>query len=532
MTAFSLVTEDQVKKMIQASNKTTSKVDPIPTEIFLKCIDILLPIVTLIINGSLRSGKVPTPLKRAIIRPLLKKPGLDATLPKNFRPVSNLSFVSKLLERAVSAQLVELLHKNKTLDVYQSAYRAGYSTETALLKVLNDLLRRADKGDVSLLLLLDLSAAFDTIDHDILITRLESEAGITDVCLQWFRSYLQDRQQCVELDGASSKPMLLTCGVPQGSVLGPILFCIYTAKLGKLIEDCGVKRQLFADDTGVYDSFAPNDLSVAAGVKKLEDCCFKIKDWMSANMLKLNEGKTEAILCGKKGSLDKVSCTKLTIAGQEVNLTPAVRNLGVVIDEQLNLQDHVSAIVKACNFKMRQFGRLRPHLTPEAAKMVAVALILSRLDYCNSCLWGINESEMQRLQVVQNTAARIVSRTRKRDHITPVLNDLHWLRVKHRVEHKTLSITYKCYNGTAPSYLSSLVGKHKLQTSMELRSTSQALLHVPGTKEVTNVRHGMRAFSNAGPKLWNEIPEKLRKSTSLSSFKKQLKTNLFLKQLA
>jgi hypothetical protein len=530
LSQFSLITDEQLLKLIKTSKKRTSSVDPIPTTLFLKCLDILLPIVKMIINGSLATGTVPSPLKKAVIRPLLKKTGLDPDEPKNYRPVSNLSFISKLLERAVATQLMELLRQNQTLDAFQSAYRPDHSTETALIRVMNDLLQHADKGDVSLLLLLDLSAAFDTIDHPILISRLENDTGVKDVCLRWFQSYLANRMQHVDVDGMSSTPVELSCGVPQGSVLGPVLFCIYTAKLGTLIEECGVNRQLFADDTGVYDSFPPDTLSVESGVQKLENCCSRIKDWMSTNMLKLNDDKTEALLCGKPSSLNKLATqVNVSIGGHGLEPSSSVRNLGLIIDKELCLQDHVSTIVKSCNHKMRQFGRLRPFLTLESAKMVAAALILSRLDYCNGCLWGINDGEMHRLQVVQNTAARIVSKTRKRDHITPVLNDLHWLQVKSRVDHKVLSLTYKSINKTSPAYLSSLVREHQVQTNMVLRSAKQGRIHDPRRKE--NVRHGQRAFANAAPKLWNDIPVETRKADSIISFKRQLKTHLFSKQL-
>jgi len=212
----------------------------------------------------------------------------------------------------------------------------------------------------------------------------------------------------------------------------------------------------------------------------------------------------------------------------QIKSTSSVRNLGLVIDDHLSLKKHVTSVVQSCNHKMRQFGRLRPYLTYEAAKTVAVALILSKLDYCNSCLWGIDETQIQRLQVVQNTAARIVSRTRKRDHITPVLRDLHWLRVKQRIDYKVLSLSYQSFDKTAPSYLCNLVMEHQLATDLVLRSSGQSRLHVPmkGANH-KNVRHGRRSFSFAAPKLWNELPVGIRRAGSVTAFKRQLKTHLF-----
>jgi hypothetical protein len=525
---FTPITADDLMALIKKSNKTTAEVDPIPTKLLMDCLDILLPIIMKIINSSLKSGFVPAPLKRAVIRPLLKKTGLDANQPKNYRPVSNLPYISKLLERVVANKLVFLLDENETLDQFQSAYRPGFSTETALLRVTNDLLCSADRGDVSMLLLLDLSAAFDTIDHNILLDRLKCEAGVTSVCLDWFKSYLEDRWQFVSVNGISSEDVGLQYGVPQGSVLGPILFCIYTAQLGDIINDCGIDRQLFADDTGVYNSFSPDEKSLATGVKKLEDCCLKIKNWMSLNKLKLNDEKTEAIVCGKPSSLQKIATPTISIGDHEIKASVAVKNLGLTFDDELSFHDHVSSVVQVCNYKLRQFGRIRPFLTYEAAKTVAVALIQSKLDYCNSCLWGISDCEIHRLQIVQNTAARIVTRTRKREHISPVLEDLHWLPIEKRIDHKVLSLAYRCLNNSAPPYLSDLVKEHKLQTNMVLRSSSKSLLYVPNKNEgAKNVRHGQRAFASAAPKLWNNIPVTLKKEESVPKFKRSLKTHLF-----
>ena len=224
------VSEERLKRLIMASKPTSSTVDPIPTKIVLDCMDILLPVLLHIVNSSLLAATVPRPFKMAIIKPLLKKNGLDANDCNNYRPVSNLPFVSKLLERVVLQQLVQHLNANNLLDPFQSAYRHGHSCETALLRVLNDVLCSTDRGDLSLLVLLDLSAAFDVIDHELLLSRLQNEMGITGTALRWFSSYLVDRTQHVVVKQASSQSTLLNCGVPQGSVLGPILFSIYTSQ--------------------------------------------------------------------------------------------------------------------------------------------------------------------------------------------------------------------------------------------------------------------------------------------------------------
>ena len=235
----------------------TCELDPLPASLYSDCLPALLPFITDIINTSLKSGTVPDSFKSAIVRPLLKKHNLDPNELKNYRPISNLCFLSKLLEKVVLNQLNMHLSTNNLLNPFQSAYRQSHSTETALLHILNDLLLSTDSGKVSLLTLLDLSAAFDTIDHTILLTRLQHTFGISDTALSWFSSYLSDRKQTVLINDIYSQSAHLTCGVPQGSVLGPVLFTLYASPLSTIIESHSLKHHFYADDTQLQDSASP-----------------------------------------------------------------------------------------------------------------------------------------------------------------------------------------------------------------------------------------------------------------------------------
>ena len=215
--------------------------------------------------------------------------------------MSNLSFLSKLLERVVQVRLQAFLDCNDMLPVSQSAYRQFHSTETAVLKVYNDLLLAADSGQVSALCLLDLTAAFDTVDHDLLILRLERQFGLRGVVLQWFRSYLSDRSFRVVLGSNSSFVVHLLCSVPQGSVLGPRMFIMYTADLADSVAERQVNFHSFADDTQTYSHCLPSDVDRV--VCQLEGCIIEIGHWMSANRLKLNADKTELVWTGSRHNL-------------------------------------------------------------------------------------------------------------------------------------------------------------------------------------------------------------------------------------
>ena len=231
---FTPLSESDANVLISHSLLKTCHLDPVPSKLVAQC-DALLPVITRIINLSLQSGCFLLSWKEALVHPLLKKIGLEATF-MNFRPVSNLPFISKLTERAVFEQTHIHMVDNDLYPSAQSSYQRNPSTETALLKVKNDLLMNMNQQHVSLLVLLDMSAAFDTVDHRILLERLSSKFGFTGGASSWFRSYLSQRSQCIAIRGTVSEEFDVPHGVPQGSCLGPLLFTIYASKLFDVIE--------------------------------------------------------------------------------------------------------------------------------------------------------------------------------------------------------------------------------------------------------------------------------------------------------
>ena len=222
VSAFSGITIDCVISIVTKYPTKTSGLDPLPTSLVKANIDILAPILATIINMSLESGAMPAPLKHAVITPLLKKPNLDPDLMHNYRPISNLSFASKLLERIVAAQLRQHLDNNDLLDIFQSAYRQHHSTETALVRIQNDHLISVDRKKGVLTMLLDMSVAFDTVDHSMLIGQMRS----IGTALKWLESYISNRTHTVCFGSHNSHRALIESEIPQGSVLGPVLFSI------------------------------------------------------------------------------------------------------------------------------------------------------------------------------------------------------------------------------------------------------------------------------------------------------------------
>ena len=257
MNVFKNVTSNEVKEIILSSPSKSCALDPLPTTLLKVYIDSLIEPITEIINYSLHTGVVPACFKHALVTPLLKKPTLNPDILSNFRPVSNLSFISKILEKVVYRQMNTYLQSNGLLESFQSAYRKMHNTETALVKIINDLLVCADQRKVSILVLLDLSAAFDTIDHSILLDRLKYDFGFDGIVLNWFTSYLTNRTQSVSVKNSLSSKKLLSFGVPQGSVLGPILYSLYTTPLGSIINSFNLQYHMYADDTQIYMSVEP-----------------------------------------------------------------------------------------------------------------------------------------------------------------------------------------------------------------------------------------------------------------------------------
>ena len=518
LTSLTPITLPALLEIVTHMKTTSCSLDIIPTAFLKENIMTVAPTILSIMNRSLSSGIVPSNFKNAVVQPLLKKVSLDPLVLNNFRPISKLPFLSKVLEKIVSNQLITFMNFNTIFEKFQSGFRAMHSTETALLKVTNDLLVNADKGDCSILFLLDLSSAFDTVNHLILIQRLKEVVGINETALEWFRSYLTDRSFSVEIGEASSAPAPFTCGVPQGSILGPLLFTIYMLPIGNIIRSHGIHFHSYADDTQLYIPLKPG---ISGNVTHLLACLSDIKKWMSQNFLQLNEAKTEIILFGPPMSTLPFHAELGTLSS---NITLTARSLGVMFDPQLSFNKQITTVVQSCYHQIRNIAKIKSFLSTTDLETVIHAFISSRLDYCNSLYSACNKNTISRLQMVQNSAARLLTNTKKRDHITPILAALHWLPVSYRIDFKILLITFKALHGLAPSYIKDLLVPYKPERN--LRSANKALLEPP---EVNLVTQGGRAFSARATVLWNTLPTGLRFADSVSSFKSRLKTHLYIK---
>ena len=361
--------------------------------------------------------------------------------------------------------------------------------------------------------LLDLSAAFDTIDHDILVSRLHTTFGCSGTVLDWFTSYLSFRTQSV-LVGHASTSFALKCGVPQGSVLGPLLFTLYTQSLSTVIYQSGHSYHFFADDSQLHNSSTPSDFPVL--VHSLKDCIEDIAEWMCDSMLKMNHDKTELIAIGTKPKISQVtlSLTPVSISGHNIPFSQSVRNLGVFIDETLSMDVHIKHLCCILFCQLRRFGKMRPFLSIDAANKLAVSFVLTRLDYCNSLLAGLPDNKLNKLQRIQNHVARIVPRKPRHVSAISLLRTLHWLPVKARIQYKIACLCFQCLShNIMPPSLSDLL--HPYQPPRTLRSLDTSLLSVP---RFCLKAFSRRPFSVFGPTVWNSLPLSLRKTQVFFNF--------------
>ncbi len=282
------------------------------------------------------------------------------------------------------------------------------------------------------------------MDHNVLINRLKTYVGIRDVALDWFISYLSNRSFSVALGDASSSHAPLFCGVTQGSIFGPLLFTIYMLPLGDIMRSYDIEFHCYADDTQLYVPVKPGIIDTS----HIMSCFIDYKNWMSKNVLQLNDSKSEVLIftpcVPSSASINNLSSSLGVLSN---NVRKEARNLGVVFDSELSFDVPVTKVVQSCFAQLRQLTKIKSFLSLADLEKVIHAFISSRLDYCKALYSGISKRNLQRLQLIQNAAARLLTRTKKRDHITPILAALHWLPVSFRIDFKIVLLVFKALKG-------------------------------------------------------------------------------------
>ena len=331
-------------------------------------------------------------------------------------------------------------------------------------------------------------------------------------------SYLKDRKQAISVKGVLSDPSSLRYGVPQGSVLGPVLFTLYTLPLGKLIQKHGIKYHMYADDCQLMQCFSQDQAEEHCS--NVENCITAILEWMHSNKLKLNVNKTEFINIHPHHQSVKIN--NIVVGDNTIQSSISVRDLGAWFDDKLTMSEHVAKVCSSGYMGIRKISRIRPYLDKASAERLIHAYVTSRLDINNGLLFNLPENILANLQRLQNTAARLLCMKPKHCHITPLLQELHWLPVKERINYKILLMCFKCLKGMGPSYLTSMLVPYN--PGRNLRSTDSGNLSIP---RVRTSKYGERSFAFAAPSLWNCLKANVRNAKTVDSFKKSLKQHFF-----
>ena len=354
----------------------------------------------------------------------------------------------------------------KRSSVLQTERKQWHSTETSLIHTTDTILSAIDKKKLTAVVLLDMSKAFDSINHQILLEKLQ-DFGAYPPVIHWFYSYLSSRYQVVRINTTLSDRLPVASGVPQGSILGPLLFNINVNDLPLVPEHCA--PQCYVDDTKLLMSFRLQDQSNV--MDKMNKDLLKIRNWCFDNQLLLNPEKTKLIIFGSRQMATKVEDFRLSLLGKELVPVKVVKDLGIILDSKLTYNEHIITTVSACMKRLGQINRVKHAFDQRTLIMIINSLVFSKLFYCSNVWSNTTECNLDKLQAVQNFACRIISGARKFDHITPILKRLQWLPVRDQLNYRQAIMCFKCMTGSAPGYLTEQFIK---RSNVSKRSTRNA----------------------------------------------------------
>ena len=476
--------------------------DGIPGLLLKACADLLAHSLWQIFHKSTTTGTVPAAFKVALVRPLFKAG--DPSEPSNYRPVSLLPIVSKLLEKIVQRQLSDFVHTNSVIPESQYAFRAKRSTEQALVCLTDGLIAAKDQKLHTGACFLDMSKAFDKVRHHILVHDLFN-IGVTGKALAWVISYLTGRQQYVQFGAQQSACRSCSCGVPQGSVLGPLLFSIYTRAVPSVIEPA--QSIQFADDIEVQFSHA----SVPEISETLTAAVTRLSTWLRSRGLVLNEKKSHLlkVYAGRHPPMDEITvhCHQTALP-----VSSRVKYLGVLVDDGLTFRDHTDQVATRMAQKLGALWRARRCLSQHARAQYVLAVIMPDMLYASSCFSAsLSAAQVTRLQTLQNRAARTVFGAPQRESAHPLLVRLGVFRVAECFHQRTLALTWKGLHGEASPAISQLF-QHQAARHTRLQESDGLVLPVARTA----AGKGRFAFSAASK--WNLLPAEVRSAGALKEF--------------
>ena len=505
---FAVIPEEEVLKALRSLDETKATgPDGISARLLRMSAPVISKSLTSLFNASLKLGQFPQEWKEANITPVAKNG--DNELVTNYRPVSILPVVSKVFESLVHRQLYHYLDSNNLLSSAQFGFRPHHNTQDVLLKSVDDWKMALDKNELVGTVMIDLSKAFDTIDHSLLLDKLEAY-GIQGADLKWFSDYLAMRRQRVVVDGEVSDWSAVTKGVPQGSILGPLLFILFVNDMPDVVKYCTINQ--YADDITIYVSNKSPDVVGSA----LEGDLERISSWIAANGLTMNVAKTQLMTMCRRGKHRKAEKVKVHVGGVELPKQDAVKYLGVIVDRELNWKQHIDGVRKRSLACLASIKRAGTYLSCRTKKMLYSSLVLPHLDYC-SVVWsscGVGQSD--RIERVQNYAMRMILRKPPRTSSDSLRQVLGWTTLKARRHNAMLSQVHRCVKGQAPHCLSS---KFCLNSSFGYDGTRGAnKLHL--RQPQSQWYH--TSFEFQGAVAYNKLPETIRSLATIQAFRRAI----------
>jgi hypothetical protein len=480
----------------------------IPTIIYKTFNDILSPLISILFNESLKSGIFPACLKTARVVPIYKAG--DRQSVGNYRPISTLSVLSKIFEKLMYARLISFISKSNLLSSCQFGFRSSRCTSDAVLEFCDSIFTNCNINNFTLAVFLDFSKAFDTVNHPILFSKL-NHYGVRGVANNWFRSYLSGRSQFVDVRNGRSDIEQITSGVPQGSVLGPVLFLIY------INDMCRVSDRLqfvhFADDTTVFRS----GHSLVELENIFNEELYKVGDWLSTNRLSLNVSKSSYMIFKSKPHLPDIN---IQIRGISINRVHTVKFLGLYVDDRLTFCDHIQNVRSKLNRTIGIMYKLSPYLSETSLKIIYFSLFYSHLSY-GITVWGFStKSSLNKIVTAQRKAIRVIDNS-----FRPTIEKFNRLKLftfENILKYFSLIKLYVSINNNDQPYFIDRLMPFQQNHSYETRFKSSNNLISPFyTKS-----YCQRSFLFNSVKFWNVIPQTVRGADSVSMFKSNLKKHI------
>lgn len=527
---FTLVTVDELEvlKTVRSLKSNAMGIDGISLDMLLLTLPTTLAYITTVINKSITSNTFPTLWQTALVRPIPKKDNVSEF--KDLRPISILPCISKILERIVCNQLTVFLEAHNILPTRQSGFRKHHSTITALLDVIDNVLYAQDRGEGTILVLLDFSRAFETINRSLFLAKLRYY-GFSSDAIEWFSSYLGNRKQIVEVINEDGSRALSNCcsvhrGVPQGSILGPIIFALYCADIVENIKHCNY--HIYADDIQIYLSFKNSEANMA--IQNLNDDLKRISEWSDCHNLILNPSKTKYIILGTRKHVKLINDLNplLHIKGERIDRVTEARSLGLLIDEQLTFEKHTINTARNCFYRLKVLYQIRDVLSIDMRIKLCDTLVLSKFNYADAVIGPRLLARTKNLiQRVQNACIRYCFKIPPRAHVSPYLNNARIMRMKYRRQLHFATLLFGVIKNKTPIYLyNKLSWSNESNRSYQTRASSY-MLNVPSHR--TAAFRG--SFRYAATRCWNNIPPPLRILKAIKTFNIKYKKYLFNLQL-